>query len=178
MTDRKECPDFETLPEKELDIKLRQFYAEVRNRKGDFYSKSSLLGIRASLNRHLRGPPYYRKMCLVTDQAFNPSNHVFIAMIRKIKRLGKDTTSHIPTISDDDLSKILSEKSFDLSSPLSLQQVTWFNIHYNFARRGRENDRLLTKDSFIFETDSQGKEYAKLAYNEKTKNHQGATSKD
>jgi hypothetical protein len=43
--------------------------------------------------------------------------------------------------------------------PLSLLRVNWFNINLYFCRRGRENRRKLSKNSFIFKTDANNVEY-------------------
>ena len=48
--------NFETLLPNELDSLLARFYVEARKVDDDFYSKVSLSGIRASLQRHLQNP--------------------------------------------------------------------------------------------------------------------------
>lgn len=50
----------------------------------------------------------------------------------------------------------LAEDTFDTDNPKQLQQLVWFSIHYVLARRGSENDRSLTKSSFILSTDDWG----------------------
>ena len=50
-------------------------------------------------------------------------------------------------------------------------RANWFNISLYFCRRARENQRKLTKNSFIFKTDVNNLEYVKMAGQEKTKNH-------
>ena len=47
---------FEELANEELDALLGRYYAEVRNTNGEMYGKSTFVGIRASINRHLRNP--------------------------------------------------------------------------------------------------------------------------
>ena len=54
--------------------------------------------------------------------------------------------------------------------------MNWFNISLYFCRRGRENQRKLTKNSFIFKTDANNVEYVEMAEQEKTKNHPGGLS--
>ena len=50
--------------------------------------------------------------------------------------------------------------------PKSLQQVVWFNIMFHLIRRGRENLRLLTKESFAVQIDAAGKSlFIKLLMN-------------
>ena len=61
-------------------------------------------------------------------------------------------------------------------SPISLLRVNWFNINLYFCRRGRENQRRLTKNSFIFKKDASEVEYVEMAEEEKTKNHPSGLS--
>jgi hypothetical protein len=43
--------DFEQLPKQDLCEKLRTFYASLRNKKGEFYSKYSMISIRYGIQR-------------------------------------------------------------------------------------------------------------------------------
>ena len=54
----------------------------------------------------------------------------------------------------------------------SCKRRHFFDLMFNFARRGRENLRDLRKTSFTFSTDASGAEYCEMEYNEKTKKHQ------
>ena len=47
------------------------------------------------------------------------------------------------------------------------------NINLYFCRRGRENQRRLTKNSFVFKKDPSEVEYVEMAEQEKTKTHPG-----
>ena len=49
-----EC-DFRTVAKEDLSRLLRQMYVELRQKNGEVYSKSSLLGFRASIQRHYSG---------------------------------------------------------------------------------------------------------------------------
>ena len=50
--------DSKNLAVDDFDEMLRRFYASLRTVKGDHSSKSTFVGIRASMNRHLRGLPH------------------------------------------------------------------------------------------------------------------------
>ncbi|CAC5417706.1 unnamed protein product [Mytilus coruscus] len=69
--------DFEDLDITSLDATLREFYAEVRSTDGNFYSKSTFVGIRASINRHLRAPPFNKTYALMDKSSFSKSNQMF-----------------------------------------------------------------------------------------------------
>ena len=47
---------FENFEEHVLSDCLRKFYAEMNNRNGSAYFKSTMIGIRSGINRHLQGP--------------------------------------------------------------------------------------------------------------------------
>ena len=42
----------------QLDVNFCRFYAEARNKAGEPYSKSTLLGFRHSFERYLNRPPF------------------------------------------------------------------------------------------------------------------------
>ncbi|KAL9964791.1 hypothetical protein ACROYT_G028476 [Oculina patagonica] len=51
----------------QLDTNLRRFYAEARNKPGDVYSKSTLLGFRNGIERYLNAPPLNKGLKLTSD---------------------------------------------------------------------------------------------------------------
>ena len=86
--------DFEMLPVEVLAPLLREFYASLRNKDGSYYSRSSYVNIRASLNRHLNSPPFSREINLMRDKSFMNSNQVFMGVLRQLCESGKDVTHH------------------------------------------------------------------------------------
>jgi hypothetical protein len=56
---------FEQLPKQDLCEKLRTFYASLRNKKGEFYSKKSMISIRYGIQRHFLK---VRKFDVVNDK--------------------------------------------------------------------------------------------------------------
>lgn len=95
------------------------------------------------------------------------------AQIAALKRSGRQNVSHKPPIESEDLSKLKSSDAFSLSTPFSLLQNVWFHIVLYFCRRGREGQRELTSSSFKFNKDASGRNFATMAHDEVTKNHQG-----
>lgn len=55
---------------------LRQFYACVRNGKGESYSKSGMIGIRAAIQRYMSSPPINRTFNIIADKEFITANKV------------------------------------------------------------------------------------------------------
>lgn len=98
---------------------------------------------------------------------------MFVGIIKKLRREGKDQATHYPPISQEDLDILRKGDCYNLNNPKSLQMKVWFDIHFNFIRRGRENDRALSKNSFELRTDGAGRRFLQLGYIETEKNHQG-----
>ena len=74
--------NFGTVNPAELNNALRQFYAEIRAINGNRLSPSSLVGIRAAINRHVQGAPLYRNE--INDVAgieFLSANKMFEAVL-------------------------------------------------------------------------------------------------
>ena len=76
-----------------------------------------------------------------------------------LKRQGFGRVDHHRPKSKEDLEKIQSCYNPSSPDPKSLQQVVWFNLMFHLIRRGRENLRLLTKQTFAVQADATGKKY-------------------
>ena len=97
--------------------------------------------------------------------------------LKRNKRQGCDTTKEYPVISEGDLEQLYSSGVFNTETPDGLQKLVWFSIQFKFCRRGREGQRSLKKEDFVFKVDDVGREYAELKYNDAQKNHQGDSRK-
>ena len=170
--------NFENLEPPELDNLLSNFYASLQTVKGTEYSRSSLVGIRSGLNRHLTSPPFQRQINVMKDRAFMKSNQVLTGMIKQMKREGKDTSEHKDPISHADLKKLKESGVLSLSNPKCLQNKVLFDIMSHFGRRGREGLRSLKKNSFKIVTDGEGHRYLTMTFNESDKTHHGIDSRE
>ena len=110
------------------------------------------------------------------DKEFIEANKIFIATLKAYRVAGEDKATSYPVITGADLQKLRKFNAFNTNKADELQQKVWWDLHFNFARRGRENDRHMTKETFKINTDSFGKEYIELTHNEFTKNHRGDDS--
>ncbi|CAG2184722.1 unnamed protein product [Mytilus edulis] len=174
LTDREKDATFENYTIEQLNDALTEFYAEVRNTDGEYYAKSTLVGIRASINRHLRAPPFSKTYSIMSDDsAFLKSNKMFLAMIKKVQREGMDRTKHHSSISEGDLHKLRSSDALSTQNPKTLQRKIWFDLVLSFGRRGRENQRFFTDKTFVVKSDDCGRRYVEMAVSETTKNHKG-----
>lgn len=178
MVERNFEEAFENLSITTLDKYLTEFYAQVRNTDGNFYAKSTYVGIRASISRYLRGPPLNRTFSILSDKEFHKSNQMFLAMLKKLKREGMDRSKHHSSISEGDLEKLRRSNVLGTDNPKSLQRKVWFDIMLSFGRRGRENMRKFTTKSFEVLKDDRGHEYCQIAHSETTKNHKGGLDDD
>ena len=155
---------------------LREFFASVKNKKGESYSKSSMINLRAGLNRFLRLPPNNRIINLMHNEVFQNANQVFKGQLRRHKNEGKDVSKRRTDIAPHDLDKLY-DKYFTpgLSNGDTeiLMQKVFFDLMYFTGRRGKEGLRSLTKKSFDLKTSPDGKEYIEINFNEATKKNQG-----
>ena len=141
----KRTESLEIIPKKELNELLVNFWPNAKKQNGDSYKKSALMGIQFGLQRHFL---LKREFDVISDGEFSKSNQIFEAAIVELKRQGFGRVDHHSPISKEDLEKIQSSYNPSSPDPKSLQQVVWFNIMFHLIRRGRENLRLLTKESF------------------------------
>ena len=108
---------------------------------------------------------------MISDGEFSKSNQICEAAIVEMKRQGFGKVDYHNPISKEDLEKIQSSYNPSSADPKSLQHVVWFNIMFQLIRRGRENIRLLTKESFAEQVDAVGKTFVYQVLDELDKNH-------
>ena len=162
----------------ELADNLREFYGCARNKNGDLYGKSSLVNLRAGLNRHLTSPPYNMKVNLMKDRIFQDANQVFVGLVRKMRMEGLSQVTHKDAISTADMQKLYSSGTLGTQNPESLMYKVYVDIALHFCRRGREGLRELTKSSFTEKLDENNQAYVTLSHMPLEKNHQGISKKD
>ena len=133
------------------------------------------MGLRFGLQRHFL---LKRDFDIINDGEFSKSNQVYEAAVVELKRQGFGRVDHHRPISKEDLEKIQSCYNPSSPDPKSLQQVVWFNLMFHLIRRGRENLRLLTKQTFAVQADATGKKYVYQALDELDKNHRGKDQPD
>ena len=160
---------------KELNELLANFWPNAKKQNGDSYKKSALMGRRFGLQRHFL---LKRELDIISDGEFSTSNQIFEAAIVDLKRQGFGKVDHHIPISKEDLEKIQSSYNPPSPDPKSLQQVVWFNIMFHLIHRGRENLRLLTKESFAVQVDAAGKKFVYQVVDELDKNHRANDQPD
>lgn len=174
LADRGLSPNFEALSEEHLASQLKIFYAEVRRRNGELYSRQSMLSLRSAVYRHLIMPPHNKTFNILKDPLFTAANNVFIGSLKKMKKDGMDKSSHYPAIGTADLKKMYDSNVLSNHDPTALQRKIFFELLLHFGRRGKEGLRQIRKGQIIFSSDENGQQYATLDCNPHEKNHQSA----
>ncbi|KAL1006193.1 hypothetical protein UPYG_G00069070 [Umbra pygmaea] len=171
LAEKRVLVDFSTIEKHEMNGLLRDFYCSVRRGKGGEYCIPSYIGLRAGLNRFINLRPFSRAWCLMKDSEFSSSNKVFIGVLKKIRREGRETTSHPKVIKSQDLDILINSVALSPYTPKGLANKVWFDIQLHFGRRGKEGNRQLTPQSFVITRNENGIKYAKMISKEDGKLH-------
>ena len=129
------------------------------------------------LQRHFL---FKKRVNIISDQESSKSNQeVYEAAIVESERQGSGNVEHHNANSKEDLRKIQLSGNPAVPDPKKLQQFVWFNIMFCLLiLRGKENLRLLTKQSFAIKTDATGRKLVYQAADELDKNHRGNDNAD
>ena len=122
----------------ELDANLRLFYAEARNKDGENYSRSKLLGLRNGLNRYLNNLPYKKGIHIAIDPAFQQSNQMLDAR-------GAKRQTQTCVIECEDLQRL--KESAVITS---IQIYVWFHVNLYFNSVDVDRKRKETWRSPVF----------------------------
>ncbi|XP_035515490.1 uncharacterized protein LOC118326576 [Morone saxatilis] len=163
--------DLTTVEKTELNGLLRHFYGSVRNSKGELYGIASYIALRAGLNRYFKEPPVSRPVCLMRDAEFTSANKVFLGVLKRIRKSGRDITSHHQALSPKDICILRHSRVMDTSTPRGLLNKVWFDIQVHFGRRGKQANRNLKPDSFVVRKDERGLRYCTLSFGDEAKIH-------
>ena len=78
----------------EMNNCLSKFYLSSRRQDGSYYKKTSLLSIRAALDRHLRSPPFNKKVSICDTVQFNEANKALNSYLKHLASSGKIGLCH------------------------------------------------------------------------------------
>lgn len=134
----------------ELNDFLCLFYAQLKPKRGEVYSRSSYLAARAAVQRHVN--VLKRPFNIFKDSAFQRSNEVLNAVLVKKKKDGTERqVKHKSAISADDLRKLQEYFKNATSEPRKLTEYCWFLMTVHFCLRGQELQGNLKKTDIVFE---------------------------
>lgn len=168
----KEKPDADTISTDDLPDILSDFYTELRKSDAEGeYKTSTLKCIRAALNRYFKGT---RSLDILSDPRFICSNEMFSGVTKKAKEEGRGEIDSRPPIEEDDMKKISTYFEQYLAGPPNpekLMEMALFSIIYYMCRRGRQNLRKMTKETYEIKSDPSGRKFIEQAVKEHDKNH-------
>ena len=95
-------PEFETYDVETFDKTLTKLYAEVSDKNGEMYKKTTLTSYRQGIQRHLDAMRD-DKIDIVKGNEFSTSAKVFGGVVKQMKREGKAAVDRHQFISDADL---------------------------------------------------------------------------
>ena len=133
----------------EMNNCLSKFYLSARKQDGSHYKKTSLLSIRAALDRYLRSPPINKKFFICDTIQFNEANKALNSYLKHLASTGKIAgTVHKNPLTAEVVQKLFEAgelASAETKNPLALLQTTWFYFSLYLGKRGRQNQSLMKK---------------------------------
>ena len=158
-----------------LDKSLEKFFATAKRKDGTKYKASALQTLRNGLRRHYLDR---LRIDIVNDRSFTYSTKVFKASVTDLHHQGLATVQHRIPITKVDMAKLYSGDTivFDIHAPNGLLNKVWFEVMYFLCRKGQENLRTMTKETFELAVDSAGKRYIFQKVGERDKNHRDLTT--
>ena len=158
LIQKNEPEEFETYTKQKLDEMLRLFYASIRKKDGEMMKKSSVNLLKYGLAKHLKETA---QIDINIDPVCASSKGVFSAVLTDMKKKGFGAVKHKPAIFQEDLIKLYDVSGVALNSctPQGLLNKCWFDVMTFLCRRGRENLRQMTRDTFKINTDGTGRKF-------------------
>ena len=164
-------PNLEENSAEILNSILQQFYAEVRNKRGECCESESLKAMMASLDRYLRERNYPHST--IKDCQFQQSKKVLEGQAKllrqeeKGKRLDASSTLSIP-----EEEALWDNGKLGSSSPRVLCHTMWWILTQHFVLRGRQEHHSMNVEDFNLCREDRGIEYVTFKENP-TKTRQG-----
>ena len=156
------------IPNEELRDLLTRFYAGARTEEGELYKVNMMQSLRNGLRRWFLEN---RKIDIINDDFFAEANLCFGNMLKRIKTTKKGQVRHYPEIEPEDLQELYHHLNQNKGTAAGLQQKVWLDIMLYFIRRGRENLRTMSRDTFFVGVDASGTQFVEQATGENDKNH-------
>ena len=86
---------------------LSKFYVSVRRKDGSFYKRTSLLSVRAALDRHLKSPPHNKTFSICDNHLFSEANKTLNSYLKQLVNEGKIAgTVHKNPLTDETIKKL------------------------------------------------------------------------
>jgi hypothetical protein len=141
-----------------LDEMLRLVYAPIGKKNGEMMKKCSVNLLKYGLAKHLKETA---QIDINIDLVFATSNGVFSAVLTDKKKKGFGAVKHKPAICQENLIKLYDVNGVALNpfTPRGLLNKCWFDVMTFLCRRGRDNLRQMTRDTFKIDTAGTGRKF-------------------
>ena len=108
-------------------------YVELRQRNSQPYGKSSLLGCRSALHRHLA--EIGRGMNIYSGSSFKKANTILDGELKRLKKDGYiKPVEHKQQLTTADMQKLNQYFTGSKDNPVILTEKVWFNVTYHFCK--------------------------------------------
>ena len=145
---------------------LSMFYLSARKQDGSHYKKTSLMLIRAALDRYLRSPLLNKTFSICDGIQFNKANKALNSYLKHLASTGKIAgIIHKNPLTAEIIQKLFDSgelASADTKRPRALLQTAWFYVSLYFGKRGRENQSVMKKSMLRLAVTAAGEEYFEL----------------
>ncbi|XP_078383138.1 uncharacterized protein KIAA1958-like [Oculina patagonica] len=161
---------------------LKKFYLCIRKKDGSFFKIYSLKAIRAAIDRFLKSAPNNKPWSIISDPQFKQANDALDAFAKSVRREGKvGGVVHKSAITREQIEVLFERQQLgpaNTTCPAQLLRTSWFYVTLYFGKRGRENQRQMTKRMLVLRTTPGGQRFYELQKAVPgavfaTKNHQG-----
>ena len=140
-------PNLEENSAEVLDSILQQFYAEVRNKRGESYEPESLKAMMASLDRYLRERNYSHS--IIKDRQFQQSKKVLEGQAKLLRQEGKGKRPNASSaLSIPEEEALWENGKLGSSSPRVLCHIMWFDSHAALRVKGTPRTPLHERGRF------------------------------
>ena len=144
--------------------------------------KTTLLSIRAALDRHLKSPPHNKTFSICDTNLFNKANKTLNSYLKHLSSSGQIAgTVHKKPLTSEIIQTLYDKGQLGdatTQDPRVLLQSSWFFISLYFGKRGRENQATMKKSMLRLTSSPSDEEYYELNKSEPgtvltSKNHTG-----
>ena len=138
----------------EMNMCLSKFYTTARRNDGSYYKKSSLMSIRAALDRHLKSPPRNKNFSICDPVTFQEANKTVHSYLKHLIATGKIAgTVHKSPLTPEIVQLLFEKRELTLaetSDPRTLMQTVWFYISLYFGNEAAKTKGQWRKLCSIF----------------------------
>ncbi len=153
-----ESRDVSKIPPKELNTLLAEFVFCVKRNDGKEYEPTSIRGILASIQRHLRKKNY--GYCIFKDIEFSTTVQALKAKGKQLKKIGLgNRPNEAVALSDEEVDVLYSKQLLGTSTPESVINTLWLNNCMFFGLRGCKENRDMRWGDLRLSTDENGNEF-------------------